>query len=143
MHTAKDIAASLIEFGNESGGAISPLKIQKLLYYAQGWHLALAGQALFSDDIEAWDHGPVCADVYTQFKQYGWNAIPTPANQDVNTLTDTAKAFIAKIWKAYGHYSGKALEEMTHIESPWKDSYDGTHGKVIPLDSIKKYFLAR
>ena len=115
--------------------------MQKLLYYAQGWHLALEGSPLFTDNVEAWAHGPVCKEVYHAYKSYGWDSVPftTPAAK----LTDVTKTFIAKIWNAYGQYSGKALEEMTHAESPWKDHFDGTKNKVIPLEEIQKYFKQR
>ncbi|MFD2419431.1 Panacea domain-containing protein [Amycolatopsis pigmentata] len=48
---------------------LSNLKLQKLLYYAQGHYLALTGRPLFDDEIQAWSHGPVVPAVYRQ-----WNA---------------------------------------------------------------------
>ncbi|MGR5987198.1 Panacea domain-containing protein [Bacillus sanguinis] len=53
--------------------SITHLKLQKLAYYAQAWHLALNGidQPLFKDKIEAWVHGPVCPSLYSVFKGAG------------------------------------------------------------------------
>ena len=55
---------------------ITQLRLHKLLYYAQGWHLGIRGQPLFAERIEAWKHGPVVAPLYPKFADYGAVAIP-------------------------------------------------------------------
>jgi len=49
--------------------SLSPMKLQKLCYYAQGYALA-EGNELFSDDFQAWQHGPVVYDLYTKHQDY-------------------------------------------------------------------------
>ena len=61
----------------EAGDSITHLKLQKLIYYSQAWSLALNGIALFEEDFEAWAHGPVIPEVYQEYKEYGFNALPS------------------------------------------------------------------
>jgi uncharacterized phage-associated protein len=104
----------------QSGDVITHLKVQKLLYYAQGWHLALHDKPLFPEQIQAWAHGPVCPTVWRRFKDQ--NA--TPLTQD-NTIYDgselkvSERNFLSEVWTVYGQFTAKRLEEMTHTESPY------------------------
>ena len=43
---------------------LTNLKLQKLVYYAQGIHLAIYGKPLFNEAIKAWEHGPVVPELY-------------------------------------------------------------------------------
>ncbi|AWI33728.1 Panacea domain-containing protein [Helicobacter apodemus] len=69
----------------EAGNTISNLKIQKMLYYAQGYSLCLFEKPLFSDRIEAWKHGPVVKTIYKQFKKYGLDSISFDELSNFNT----------------------------------------------------------
>lgn len=62
---------------DDEGNNLSKLKLQKLLYYAQGYYLALYNEALFDEEIRAWEHGPVVKEVYDHFKNIQGNFIPT------------------------------------------------------------------
>ena len=69
--TAMQVAQHFLALQDEDAGdLISNLKLQKLLYYAQGIHLALNGQPLYPERIEAWQHGPVVPEIYHAFKEY-------------------------------------------------------------------------
>ena len=57
---------------------VTPLMLQKLLYYIQGWSFVLNGREMFEENCEAWVHGPVYKDVYNIFKQFGFNVIDDP-----------------------------------------------------------------
>src|SRR5258708_4115865 len=59
-----------------AGDSITHLKLQKLVYYAQAWSLALRNKPLFDEDFVAWTHGPVVKSVWRRFKGYGLDAIP-------------------------------------------------------------------
>ena len=77
MMPAHDVAKYFVSLvDEEAGDSISNLKLQKLLYYAQGAHLALRDEPLFGEPIEAWTHGPVVPSVYRQYKQHGGEPIP-------------------------------------------------------------------
>lgn len=128
----------------EAGDVMTHLKLQKLLYYAQGWHLALKDAPLFADRIEAWQHGPVCPVVWTRFRESGWNPIPpevcqTDSEQDLQPETFS---FLGEVWDAYGQFTAKRLEEMTHEEPPWKDAWNSDlNGKAeIPHEALRNFF---
>jgi len=79
MYTALDIAKYFITLANpETEDFITNLKLQKLLYYAQGFHLALFGKPLFRESLEAWQYGPVVPEIYRIYKQYGSSPLPQP-----------------------------------------------------------------
>ena len=70
-----DIADYFVRLANETGDYISNLKLQKLVYYAQAWYLAISDEALFEEDFEAWVHGPVIPELYQEYKSFGWRPI--------------------------------------------------------------------
>jgi len=112
---------------------ITPLALQKLLYYAQAFYYTLFGEELFLDDCQAWAHGPVYPDVYYKFKPYGYNPIDAPAldaEEDLSELTNREVDFLNAVISAFACYSGTALETMTHNEKPWID----TRGNLLPGD---------
>lgn len=103
----------------DAGDIISHLKLQKLIYYAQAWYLANFGEELFSEDIQAWAHGPVVPSVWGAYKQHGWDAIPKGSDPRLDSHT---AEFLEGVYHAYGDIGAKALENITHREDPWKDA---------------------
>jgi uncharacterized phage-associated protein len=143
--TASDIANFFIASFQEKGKGISNLKLQKLLYYAQAWHLALYDAPLFDDKIEAWVHGPVVPLVFREYKRYAWR--PIKENVQVDITTDV-RFHLTEVIRVYGEFDAATLERMTHREGPWKEtrgmlSPDEPSTRVITQESIKKYFSAR
>ncbi len=143
--TASDIAKYFIASFQKKKKEISNLKLQKLLYYAQAWHLALYGSPLFADSIEAWVHGPVVPSVFREYKRYAWR--PITENVEAQTTADV-KFHLTEVIGVYGEFDATKLERMTHREGPWKEtrgtlSPDEPSNRVITQESIKKYFSAR
>lgn len=148
VNTVDAVADFFLQLQDISAGdTISHLKLQKLVYYVQAWHLALKGTAAFTDDIEAWAHGPVVRRLYNRFKEFGWQAISPyeivtdPAECLPDTIIEVAEA----VWHRYGNLSGKQLEDQTHSEDPWIDAYKpvipgGACSNIIEKDDIQKYF---
>ncbi len=126
MVRALDVAEYLIHLAapgeDEDIDCLSHLRLQKLLYYVQGWHLAAFGKPLFEGRIEAWTYGPVVREVYPVFKECGYNAIPPSKGQEPPSLSQRDKAFIRSVWQEYKQYSATALRDMTHKEAPWLDA---------------------
>lgn len=123
IHSAINIAKTLLTLSNpEYGDIISNLKLQKLLYYSQGLHIALSGEALFNDNIVAWQYGPVVENVYREFKVYGSGAIPVPENFDNSYLSDNQLEILKDVYGVFGQFSALKLMEMTHSEMPWKST---------------------
>lgn len=70
------VANALLSMADGVGEPLSNMKLQKLLYYEQGYHLAYFDAPLFPDNFEAWLYGPVVPRVYDMFKSYGNGLIP-------------------------------------------------------------------
>ena len=112
---------------------ITPLALQKMLYYAQAFFYALFDEELFCDNCQAWTHGPVYPDVYYKYKMYGYNPIDDPLlneEDDLTELTTREVEFLDAIISAFGCYSGSVLKKMTHSEKPWRE----TRGNLLPGD---------
>ena len=126
----------------------SPMKLQKLCYYAQGLALAEGslGAELFAEEFRAWMHGPVIPDLYHEHKSFGWRQITTEyADSELISRDSPIYAHLSEVVGAFGRFDGGALSTMTHRESPWCDARDGlapTDGstKVIEKSALKKYF---
>lgn len=114
---ARDVANYLIASAHEHGSFVSNLKLQKLLYYAQGWHLGIFQRCLFSEKFEAWIHGPVIPSLYREFKGYSWRNI----DEDVRKPEFASEVvdFLDEMIGEYLHLDAYHLEKMTHRESPW------------------------
>lgn len=121
-----------------------PLKLQKLLYLAQGYSYAFYDRPLFKEDLEGWVHGPVVRNVYDMFKNYQYNSINT--NFEVQELDDEAKDIINYVIKNFGKYDAKYLEKISHEQEPWILSREGLYpdersDKTISKESIANYFI--
>ncbi len=150
MYQALTIANYFIAKGVKEGIPVSPMKLQKLVYFAHGWYLARTGTALVSDTIEAWKYGPVISELYRAFKSIGNGAIRLPYPVKDQPLTEDIQQFLAVIWDIYKGYSAIQLSNLTHVkESPWdttlKPYIDSTwipDNVVIDNALIKTYFEA-
>ena len=97
MYTSLDIPQNILSIAKKHNALCTPLKLQKLLYYSQGWYLAQTNQTLFEEDIQAWGHGPVCPSVYHHYKAFEWTPIDTN-NLQAPLVTDDILSFLNKIW---------------------------------------------
>lgn len=132
---------------------LTPKKIQKLVYYAYSWFIALNNQnenqidnVLFNEVPEAWIHGPVFPTLYTRFKQYNWNEVPKN-EQNIVFENDDIMSFLNDIWSKFGIYSADELEYMTHQETPWINARKNTisderSNQKISLEDIFNYYNA-
>ena len=122
-----------------------PLKLQKLLYFAQGFSYAFYVKELFNDDFEAWVHGPVIPSIYHEYKNYEYN--PIDLNYDLKEFSDDVIDLLEYVKKNYAKYDAKYLEEITHKEEPWLLSRTGLDpdersDKTIPKSNIAAYFTS-
>jgi uncharacterized phage-associated protein len=92
---------------------LGDVKLQKLLYYCQGHHLAHFDEPLFHEPISAWDMGPVVASVWRVSK--GEAAPATVAVTDEGALNT-----IGYVISRYGDLTGRELTLLTHGEDPWR-----------------------
>lgn len=142
MNTAKQVAQYMLVLSNPEIGAItSNLKLQKLLYYAQGVHLAAFDTPLFEDEIVAWKFGPVVENVYADYKIHGSGAIPVPSSLKQYSFIDAfakgKKDFIGNVYAYFGQYDALKLMQMTHEELPWKTT---SASAIISNEKMRTYF---
>jgi len=137
-----DVANYILEISREDSEdgeyeLISHMKLQKLVYFCQGYFLALQGKPLFPDPIEAWTHGPVCPKLYHILKGYGSSPITANVDPSKIILTENEKHLIGMVYDAYGQYSASRLRKITHEKGPWKTSLANT---LIPQETMIEYF---
>jgi len=121
--SANDVANFFLHFCHQHGDLLTNLKLQKLVFYAQAWHLALKNKPLFADPIQAWVHGPVVPSLYQRFRPYRWE--PIPENPEMPKITPEVQKHLEEVFTVYGKYSAWDLERMTHQESPWQKARNG------------------
>ncbi len=161
------IANYFLDCAESRGEKLSPTKLQKLVYYAHGWYLALTGEPLLDEPIKGWLYGPVVNSIYREFRRFGTGDITTRATVPVMTLGDngsshhevqvtniddfsttdqSVKLFLDRIWEIYGRYTGSRLSNQTHEPgTPWSEvaaRYPGGVPRrvIIPDDRIEEYF---
>lgn len=140
MLSCHQVADYFLAQQDEDSGDITNLKLQKLVYYAQGFHLAIFDEPLFNEPIKAWTHGPVVPELYQKFKQYGSDVIPF-ANINWTNIDKETLSFLDEVYSVFNQYSGWALRNMTHEELPWQE-HEADAG-IISTESMKAYFKTR
>ncbi len=134
-YTASDIANYfLFKAQEEDQELLSNLKLQKLVYYAQGLHLAIYGGPLFDDRIEAWQYGPVIPSLYHEYKHYGASGIPALDSYDPPIIDAETIDFLDEVYEFMGQYSAIRLMEMAHSDDCW---IDAGIGNIITCDAMK------
>lgn len=147
-HSVQEIANYIVWDSHEAGAFLSNSKLQKLLYYAQAWHLAIHDRPLFVGRFEAWQHGPVLVPIYNRFERFGWRNIdefvPEPP------LCDQSKRFLRKVIEEYGQYDVRKLECMLREEAPWLNArrragagLEGPCESLIDEAEMRDYYRAR
>jgi uncharacterized phage-associated protein len=116
MASAHDVAAYILD----QRGSMSAMKLQKLVFYSQAWHLVWEEQPLFEEGVEAWANGPVVRELYARHR--GNFAVSKWSVGDPSTLTDEERSSIDAILEHYGDKSAAWLSEATHREDPWRDA---------------------
>lgn len=141
--TANEVADYLLSVSKESGEAPSNLKLQKLVYYAQAWFLALYDRPLFQERIEAWIHGPVQPELYRRFKHNSYLPIEDAVVRP--ELPELLRHHLGEIIRVYGDAEGWELEQLTHNEKPWQDARGDLtatdpSNEVIAPESMRHYY---
>lgn len=144
---ALQLGSELIRRSTERGRPLTNLSLQKLAYFAHGWHLALIGQPLVNENFEAWRYGPVLPDLYHAFKGFSSNPIPPShplvACQDQIDPLSVKSQLIDRVLEVYGPYGSFGLVQLSHDQNgPWHEAYnDPLVSSIISNDSIRNYFM--
>lgn len=158
-YNAKQVATEFIQLAETKGNKLTPMQVQKLVYFAYGWYLAITGERLIDERVEAWQWGPVIPSLYAAFREYGSGPITEPPYEmffdgtnlrlknfplvsDDPERDEMARQVIRRVWDIYGKYSASQLSGMTHEpNSPWsKTQGKENKGTYIPDELIESYF---
>lgn len=137
---------------------VSNLKLQKLLYYIQAWHMVYFDKhTFFKEQPEAWVNGPVYRDIYTKYKDYGYMPI-TPGfekslEEDYTVLlerlgiSEEQRKFLESLFSYYGKMSAEELAVRTHVERPWNNARAGlgpidSSDRPITHESMYNYYIS-
>lgn len=118
---------------------VDNLKLQKLLYYCQGIHLARVDEAIFKDRIEAWTYGPVVPTIYRKYKKYGLETIKEDIKDKIK-FKDKELETIDMVLLYYGNLSGLELVSRTHSDTPWINAFNKNKNNEITKEAMKEYF---
>lgn len=165
-YNANAVANYFLELAEEAEASISPMKLQKMVYFAHGWCLALLDELLVDEQIEAWRFGPVIRSLYGQFKHFGnmpiteraklYKLLPgekfrlkvtTPAIPD-SPEAAPVRDLLDRVWEVYSPFTAIQLSNMTHQQgTPWRQVMDAHNGEPpkgtdIPAKWIRGYFAA-
>ena len=130
---------------------VTPLTLQKLLYFIQGIYSALFGKPIFTEDCRAWIHGPVYPEVYDLFRDFKYNPVDDARfallKGTEDTLTEDERKIIDLVLNTFGMYGVKVLERITHSENPWKEARKGYSANIpsselLQKERIMKYYVA-
>ncbi len=157
-YSAKSVSNYLLWKAFRSGVTVTSMKLNKLVYFAHGWHLAIKHRPLIKEPVQAWQHGPVIPTIYYTFKRYGNQPIAAPTFDRGNKLSlpsippndsETAR-FLDRVWDTYKTLTAKELSDLSHeAGSPWhvsrSDALAAGKTRAIRIDNriIKDYFLTQ
>ncbi|MDM8557199.1 type II toxin-antitoxin system antitoxin SocA domain-containing protein [Candidatus Parabeggiatoa sp. HSG14] len=144
--TASKIADYFLYIANDTGSFLSNLKLQKLVYYAQAWYLALYNTPLFDEEFEAWIHGPITTSLYEKYKPFGWKPILKEVEKP--KLPVDVENFLEELTQVYFIRESLELEMMIHREEPWIKARNGVpldepSRAIISQQAMKEYYKAR
>ena len=152
LFSVSDKMLRVISYVFERLKEVTPLMLQKLLYFIQGVSYALNAKPMFTENCQAWVHGPVYPEVYDMFRDFKYNPIEDArfvifeCAEDV--LTEEECRTIDLVVNTFGEYGGKVLERITHEEMPWKLARKGytdniPSNETITMENIEEYYTEK
>ena len=153
------VANEFLDLAAKSGKSLTQMQLQKLVYIAHGWSLAINNEPLTVDQPQAWDYGPVYPELWEALRKYGKSIVSdkikvgdfgfgifSEKSDDYVTanLTDKQSELISKVYDVYGGFHAFQLSTMTHQEgTPWHKIFveECIKRGTILNDLIKEYFV--
>jgi uncharacterized phage-associated protein len=140
-----NISNNVLKRAFDEDVAVSPMKLQKLLYFVASDYAKATGKPLFSEQFQAWDYGPVVRSVYDEFRSFGGSPIRAYAkdaagkskmvNESKNESLETS---IDRIWEHAKNKSAVSLSRITHLPgSAWYNTFQKSRSGPIPDDALR------
>ena len=156
MHSPLAIANEFINRAKAQKRTLTHMQLQKLVYLAHGWCLAVTGNPLIEDEFEAWDFGPVDRKLYQALRQYGSGPVMRPIRWGDDTpfpdddlpenafeeLLPEEQDVVDRVWENYGKYPAYQLSALTHqVGTPWTIAYEPGRNRSVANGTIQEYFV--
>lgn len=137
-------AIDVADYILQAKGTMSAMKLQKLVYYSQAWHLVWEDKELFAEEIQAWANGPVVPNLYDKHAGI-FSLTPGFFKGEVSNIPAASKEAINRVLKFYGDKDAQWLSDATHMEDPWKNARIGLDAgergnQAISLASMSEYY---
>lgn len=144
-YSAAAVANEFLRLARRDLKRLTNMQLQKLVYIAHGFHLAITGQPLFYNNVHAWPWGPVIPKLYNRLKKYGSGIvseqIPRDESSPEGDIAPLAKSIIENVWRSYGQRSGPELSRVTHkADTPWSQTWNTEKYGIIPNELIQTYY---
>ncbi len=145
-YDARSVANELLKIAKSAGRKLTNTQVQKLVYIAHGYSLAILNRSLIRQRVEARRYGPVIPDLYHALRQYGAGVVTEPiALISREQFSETDRVLLSSVESAYSQFSGPQLSTLTHREgTPWREVYQpgaSFNNNYIPDDLIKRHHL--
>ncbi|MCH2180331.1 MAG: DUF4065 domain-containing protein [Mariniblastus sp.] len=148
-YDSRAVANKILDIADQKCISLTMMQLIKLVYISHGWWLSLSdGQALTSDEVQAWQYGPVYPAVYRSFRHNGSRVIRDRAVAPVTGLkiesdfSDDMVTLMDQVVDSYGQLHAFQLSDMTHQPgTPWETA-SATGGNYARIwdSSIKEHF---
>lgn len=136
------VANAFLKLAKAKGKPLTNMQLQKLVFLAQGYALALLDRPIYYNNTHAWQWGPVVPKLYKSLQRYG-AGIVTEELQSEDVLAEDSDEYgiVEGVWDGYGSYTGGQLSTLTHKPgSPWETQWSAKQFGVISTDDIKAYY---
>jgi uncharacterized phage-associated protein len=142
VRNANDIAEWFVRYSaDELGAPVDPMSLEKLIYYAQAFHLMLKDQPLFRDEIQAWRLGPVIPSIHEKYPGYGSVPIVLSVEDAVASSGSEIETFLSEVVGFFCRHTAINLSRATHLENPWIDASEA-RDNTISQASLKAFYRA-
>ncbi|TGG90432.1 MAG: DUF4065 domain-containing protein [Aphanocapsa feldmannii 277cV] len=142
--SANAVANEFLKLAKKDGKQLTNLQLQKLVYIAQGYTLAITNKKLYYNDTCAWHWGPVIPSLYEALRRYGRKYVIEKLeldNQDESLDNTVAIDIIEAVYKRYGNYTGPQLVNLTNRpNTPWSETWEEEKFSLIPFSRIQDYY---
>lgn len=144
-YSPEAVANFLLDLARQQGVNINNIKLQKLMYFSNGFYLARTGKPLLKEGFSAWSNGPVLPFFYDEVNYHyrGGRITGSFSSNDAVDPSSRAATIIRTVWNRYGERSVTRLVNISHKPgSPWAHVWNGGTGylKLIPTCRIESYF---
>ncbi len=143
---AANVASLFLYWANREGDPVSHLKLQKLLYYSQAWHLVNFGRTLFPDPIEAWAYGPVVRSLYEKYSKEVRSSMPilypftkTDGTKEEKPFSKPELHYLKEFYKRFIRMSAHDLVNMSHRDEPWQVT---KRNEAIDTELMRKFYTS-